>query len=113
MVVPLDDVLLYAVSRFHGEELAGSHALAPGEVQAWVLPRSGANVRDAVHGAVLGVLPQRTAVRVFPTEDADWVRAPDAFGPGMGGFLATSVLRRVLPAPAPPELDPAARCNIR
>lgn len=107
-VVPVADAFIYPVSRFHGVELTGAGALAQGEVQAWVYPYGGANVREAPGGnaAVALVLPEQTPLHVVPTADARWYSVPDALGPGLPGYVAASVIRRVVPAPPPPDLRP-------
>lgn len=107
-VVPVADAFIYPVSRFSGVEFTGAGALAPGEIQAWVYPYGGGNVREAPGGsaAVARVLPEQTALRVVPTADAHWYSVPDALGPGLPGYVAASVIRRVIPAPAPPGVRP-------
>ncbi len=107
-VVPLADAFIYPVSRFHGAELTGADALAPGEMQAWVLPYGGANLREAPNGAVGLVLPHQTPLRVVPTANPRWVEAPDALGPDVPGYVAVSVLRFARPRARPVGLAPDA-----
>ena len=103
-VVPLDDVYIYPVSRFHGVEITGEDALSDGELQAWVHVYGGASLRalPTVSSEKRGTLPFQTAVRVTPTADPHWLRTRD------GGFIASSTLRRALPQPRPEGLPPEA-----
>ena len=107
-VVPLDDVYVYPISRFHGEELAGARSLAQGEAQAWVFAYGGANLRaaPAPSGALVRVVPYQAALRVRATADPRWVEVPDGVGAGQPGYLSTSVLRVATPAAAPEGVGP-------
>lgn len=102
-VVPLDDVYIYPVSRFHGVELTGATALRVGEVQGWVRAYGGANLREAAtsSSARIALIPNQTAVRVRSTSDPRWLEVADALGTGRVGYLARTVVSRALPGPVP------------
>lgn len=107
-VVPLDDVYVYPVSRFHGEDLTGASALRPGEAQAWVYAYGGGNLRAAptTSGAVVRVLAYQAPLRVSATDDPRWVEVPDGVGPGQPGYLSRTVLRLASPSPPPEGVGP-------
>lgn len=109
-VVPLADVYIYPVSRFHGVELTGSNALMPGETQAWVYTYGGASVREApaTGSRAMSVLPYQASFRVKPTSVPHWLEVPDAGGPGIPGYVSDAGVRRALPLPAPAGQSPGA-----
>jgi hypothetical protein len=108
-VVPVADVYVYPVSRFHGVELPTP--IPAGQAQAWVAPNAHANIREtpAPDGVIGAVVPQPTPLRVSAepvTPDGKWYEVPDFFALGRPGYIARTSLRRVRPLAPPPEVGP-------
>jgi len=109
-VVPVDDVYLYAPSRFEGVDLVQSPG-PEGSVPAWVRSGGGRWREEAtVQAPILRELPARAQVFVGPavegTDGRTWCPLRQVDGEPATGFIASSRLRRLRALPAPSGVAP-------
>ena len=110
VVVPVDRIFIYPVSRFHGRDLI-ARPVGEGMLPAWVHGYDGGPVYatpdDTGEPALVLPYHQELAVRSEPVDkEGHWWEIPDALGAGRPGYVHDEVaVRHWVPRPAPEEIE--------